>query len=55
MTPREGAGCASGPVGMKDARGALSHHLHADLVPCNSFFCSLPFPYVSFPLYFAFS
>lgn len=29
--------------GMKDASGALSQHLHADLVPCNSFLCLLLF------------
>ena len=39
MTPREGAGCASGPVRMKDASRALSHRSPADLVPSNSFLC----------------
>lgn len=45
MTLREGAGCVSGPVRMKDASRVLSHHSPADLAPSNSFLCSQPFPY----------
>lgn len=45
MTLREGAGCASGPVRMKDASRALSHRLPAGLIPSNLFLCSQPFPY----------